>query len=316
MSAGGEVQPAVQDPRKAFGNAVTALAADDERIYVLSADSGGSSGFGEFKKLYPERYLELGIMEQCAVGVAAGLATTGKVPVFSAIAPFTTLRPYEMLRNDVGYMGTNVKINGRNSGISYSDLGSTHHSLEDFAIVRMIPGFVVLAPQDPGEIAAAARAMIEHDGPVYLRLGNDPIPELFEPGPFTIGRGRLLREGGDVTLISTGTVSGAALGAAEILAEQGVSAEVVGLPTVWPLDRDLVAASAVKTGRIVTVEEHYVIGGLGTIVAEFAAEALGVPVTRLGVPHVYAISGPYRELLAHYGLDAASIAASVTGTLA
>jgi transketolase len=304
-----------RDPRKTFGAAVTALAAGDDRIYAISADSGGSSGFGDFKRLYPDRYIEVGIMEQCAVGVAAGLATTGKIPVFSAIAPFTTLRPYEMLRNDVGYMGTNVKINGRNAGISYSDLGATHHSLEDFAVIRMIPGFVVLAPQDPGEIEGAVRAMVDHDGPVYLRLGNNPIPELFEPAPFVIGQGRVLRPGADVTLVTTGTVTGAVLGAADLLAAQGIDAEVLGLPTVWPADADLIAQSAAKTGHLVTVEEHYAIGGLGTIVAEIAAATVPVPVTPIGVPHTYAISGPYDELLSHYGLDAPSIAATVAQAL-
>jgi transketolase len=298
------------DPRKTFGAAVTFIAAADSRVVILSADSGKSSGFSTFAAMFPSRYFEMGIMEQCAVGVASGLATTGKIPVFCAIAPFTTVRPFEMLRNDVGYMRQNVKIVGRNSGISYSDLGATHHSLEDFAIMRMIPGMTVIAPQDPSEIEAAAEAMLAHDGPVYLRIGNDPIPELFAPGPFTIGKARIARSGTDATIVATGNLTRAALEAAELLAERGVSAEVIGMPTVWPIDAEALRDSAAKTGRVFTVEEHYLIGGLGTIVQE-ALSGQPVPVTKLGIPHEYATSGPYLEVLAHYGLDAAGIANAV-----
>ncbi|MDR1710439.1 MAG: transketolase family protein [Propionibacteriaceae bacterium] len=301
-----------RDPRKVFGAAVTAIANTDERVVILSADSGKSSGFTQFAADHPDRYFELGIMEQGVTGVAAGLATTGKIPVFCAIAPFTTARPFEMVRNDVGYMRQNVKIVGRNSGISYSDLGATHHSLEDFAIMRMIPGMTVIAPQDPSEIEAAARAMLQHDGPVYLRIGNDPIPEIFEPGPFAIGKARVAREGSDVTLVSTGNLTAPALEAAAMAGENGVSVEVLAMPTVWPLDAAALLTSAAKTGRVVTVEEHYVIGGLGTIVQE-TLSGQAVPVMKLGIPHEYATSGPYLEVLAHYGLDARGIATVVSG---
>jgi transketolase len=299
------------DPRKVFGAAVLAAAQKNPDIVVLSADSGGSSGHGDFKKQYPERYYEFGIMEQGVLGIASGLATTGKIPVFCAIAPFVTSRPFEMFRNDIGYMRQNVKIVGRNSGISYSDLGATHHSLEDFAITRMIPGVTVLAPQDPGEITEAVHAMFAHKGPVYMRIGNDPIPELFAQSPFAIGRGRVLREGGDVSIITTGTVTGAAIAAAELLAARGVEARVVGMPTVYPADRELIIECAEKTSRIVTLEEHYVIGGLGTIVQEITSEECPVRVKKLGVPHTYATSGPYRELMVFYGLDAEGVANSV-----
>ncbi|MDR1134097.1 MAG: transketolase family protein [Synergistaceae bacterium] len=299
------------DPRKIFGAAVCEEAAKNPNIVAMSADSGGSSGLSGFKKDFPERYFEFGIMEQGVVGIASGLAATGRVPVFCAIAPFVTARPFEMFRNDVGYMRQNVKIVGRNCGISYSDLGSTHHSLEDFAIVRMIPGVAVMAPQDPEEIKSAVRAMLRHTGPVYMRIGNEPIPELFEPGPFVIGKGRVLREGGDVTIISTGSLTGAAMEAARLLADEKIDARLVGMPTVWPIDRELVIDCARKTGRIVTLEEHYVIGGLGTIIQETASEECPIPVKKLGIPHTYATSGPYRELLAYYGLDPAGIAKSV-----
>jgi len=299
------------DPRKTFGAAVLEAAKSNDNIVVLSADSGGSSGFGDFQKQYPDRYYEFGIMEQGVVGIAAGMATTGRIPVFCAIAPFATSRPYEMFRNDLGYMRQNVKIVGRNGGISYSDLGATHHSLEDYAIIRMIPGVTVLAPQDPGEITVAVNAMLTHDGPVYMRIGNEPIPELFNRKPFVIGKGNVEQEGDDVTIIMTGTVAGAVLEAAELLERDGVRARVIGMPTVFPIDAELVVESAKRTGKIVTVEEHYVIGGLGTIVQEVCSERAQVPVKKLGVPHTYATSGPYQQLLAHYGLDASGIAASV-----
>lgn len=298
------------DPRKTFGAAVLEVARENPDIVVLSADSGGSSGFGDFKKEFPQRYYEFGIMEQGVMGIASGLATTGKIPVFCAIAPFVTSRPYEMFRNDLGYMRQNVKVVGRNAGISYSDLGATHHSLEDFAITRMIPGVTVLAPQDPGEIRSSVRAMLQHEGPVYMRIGNNPIPNLFSEAPFEIGKGRLLREGTDVTLFVTGALAASVLDAAELLAAAGINARVVACPTVWPLDRNLVAESARKTGKLVTVEEHYVVGGLGTMVQEVCAETHPVPVRKLGIPHCYATSGPYDELLAYYGLDSSGIAAS------
>jgi transketolase len=301
------------DPRKTFGAAVLEAASRNPGIVALSADSGGSSGLGDFKKQYPDRYYEFGIMEQGVLGIAAGLAAVGKLPVFCAIAPFVTVRPYEMFRNDIGYMRQNVKVVGRNGGISYSDLGSTHHSLEDFAIIRMIPGVTVLAPQDPGEITAAVHAMIAHEGPVYMRIGNAPIPELFEPALFTIGKGRILREGKDLAIISTGTVTAAALRAAELLSGRGIHPRVAGMPTVNPIDRELVLDCARSCGSILTVEEHYTIGGLGTMVQEIVGEAYPVRVKKLGIPHCYASSGPYDELLALYGLDAEGIAKAAAG---
>lgn len=296
-----------RDPRKTFGEAVSAHAEVNPEIVILSADSGKSSGFSQFAKKHPERYFELGIMEQGVIGVAAGLATTGKLPVFCAIAPFATARPFEMVRNDVGYMRQNVKIVGRNAGISYSDLGATHHSLEDFALMRMIPGMTVIAPQDPTEIEQAVAAMLAHPGPVYMRIGNDPIPDLNLPGEFAIGRARLARGGTEITIITTGSLAAVALEAAEELAADGIDAEVLGMPTVWPIDVEAVRASAAKTGRVVTVEEHYVIGGLGSIVQEVLS-GQPVPVTKLGIPHCYATSGPYQEVLAHYRLNASAVA--------
>ena len=304
-----------EDPRKLFGKAVSDLALQNEKIVLLSADSGKSSGFGDFMKAVPERYFEFGIMEQAVIGVASGLATVGKIPVFCAIAPFVTARPYEMFRNDLGYMRQNAKIVGRNCGITYSDLGSTHHSLDDFALMRMIPGVTILAPQDPNEIRSAVKAMLEHVGPVYMRIGNAKILNLFEEEPFTIGKCRLIQEGTDVTIISTGTATAAAIAAVKLLNEKGYHPELVGLPTVYPLDEDFILASAKKTGRIITIEEHYVYGGIGTAVSDLCCANYPVPVKKLGVPHDYATSGPYDEILKKYGLDADGIVRSAEAFL-
>jgi transketolase len=295
------------DPRKTFGAAVTAEGELDERIVVLSADSGGSSGLGAFRQKFPARYLEFGIEEQGVTGVASGLATTGKIPVFCAIAPFVTCRNFEQFRNDLGYMQQNVKMVGRNGGFTYSDLGSTHHSLEDYALMRMIPGVTVLAPQDAGEIRGAVHAMLQHTGPVYMRIGSGPVPQLFPDDDFVIGKGRHLREGSDVTVISTGYTSVAVIEAVDALIAGGLSVDLLCLGTVTPLDEDLILDSARRTSHIITVEEHYLRGGLGGAVAELISGTFPVIVDRVAVPHVYVPSGPYAELLKAYGLDAAGL---------
>lgn len=300
------------DPRQTFGKAVTDLAASNENIVVLSADSGKSSGFGEFIEKFPERYFECGIMEQGVVGTASGLATTGKIPVFCAIAPFITARPYEMVRNDLGYMKQNVKLVGRNSGISYSDLGATHHSLEDFAIMSMIPGMIVLAPQDPGEIIEAVKAMIHYKGPVYMRIGNAKIPCLFKQTEFQIGKGKVIKEGKDVTIISTGSMTGKVIEAEKILQAKGIHVEMIGMPTVNPIDSDLVIHSVSKTKHVVTVEEHYIKGGLASQVLEVInRNRVCCEFNRLGIPHDYAANGDYDNLLKYYNLDLEGIAEKV-----
>ncbi len=298
-----------KDPRKTFGSAVSKYAENHEEVVILSADSGGSSGFKEFGKAHPKRYFEFGIMEQCVTGVASGLATTGKIPVFCAIAPFVTCRNFEMFRNDLGYMDQNVKIVGRNGGMTYSDLGATHHSLEDFAIMSMIPGVTVLSPQSPSEIEAASIAMLKHKGPVYMRIGNPKIPELWEDQEeFVIGKGRVIKDGKDLTIISTGSTTGASIKAVEILEDKGISVRLIGMPTITPIDKDIIIESAKKTGKIMTVEEHYVYGGLGSAVATVVAENYPVPVKLHGIPKQYATSGPYEELLEYYKLDSDGIA--------
>ncbi|MCH5677955.1 transketolase family protein [Streptomyces gilvus] len=291
------------DPRKTLGQAITAIAEHDERIVVLSADSGNSSGFGPFKERYPDRYFEFGIQEHGTTGVASGLATTGRIPVFAAIAAFVTCRNFEAFRNDIAYMGQNVKVVGRNGGMTYSDLGPTHYSLEDYAIMRMLPGVVVLSPQDAGEIRAASRAMLAHDGPVYMRIGGPLIPDLFPEEPFTIGRGQLIRHGDRATVISTGPVTAATIDAVDSLRASGVAAELIGMPTVEPVDRDLIRDSALRTRRVITVEEHYVRGGLSAATAEAIAD-LGIPLNAIGLPHQHITTGTYPGLTERYGLDA------------
>ena len=300
------------DPRKEFGKSVTNLAAENDKIVVFSADSGKSSGFGAFIDQYPERYFECGIMEQGSVGMAAGMATAGKIPVFCAIAPFATARPYEMVRNDVGYMRQNVKIVGRNCGLTYSDLGVTHQSLDDFGLMRLIPGMVILAPQDTVEADEAVKAMIRDEGPVYMRIGNPKIPQLFERKPFEIGKGSVLQTGEDVTILSTGSMTKNVLEANEFLKTSGTSAQIIGMPTVFPLDEKLIRTAAKKTKRLVTVEEHYVNGGFGSIVTEAVSDMADVTVKRIGVPNIYATtSSNYQELLANYKLDGKGIAETI-----
>lgn len=295
------------DPRKTFGAAVAARAELDERIVVLSADSGISSGFGDFRASHPERYLEFGIQEHGVTGFASGLATTGRIPVFAAIAAFVTNRNYEAFRNDVAYMQQNVKIVGRNGGMTYSDLGPTHYSLEDYALTRMLPGVVVLSPQDPGEIVGAVHAMLDHVGPVYMRIGGPLIPELFEPAPFVIGQGRVIREGGRATVVSTGTITPEVIAAVDALRESGVAVDLIGMPTVEPVDTELIRGSASATGLVITVEEHYVRGGLSAAVAEVVGQE-GIRHVAIGLPHQHVVTGTYPELLRHYGLDRASLA--------
>lgn len=301
------------DPRKTFGEALTETAGGNKNILAISADSSSGSGLGPFKEKYPERHIEFGIMEQGVIGNASGLATTGKIPFVVAIAPFVTSRPFEMVRNDVGYMKQNVKIVGRCAGMSYSDLGPTHHSLEDIAILRTIPGFTIVAPSDPVEIRAAVAAVAEHKGPVYLRISRDKMP-VINDGPdyrFELGKGFILSEGSDLTIVATGTVVARALEAVKLLEKKGISARLINIHTLKPFDTDLVVKAARETGRIVTVEEHYLSGGLGSIVAETLVKHHPVPVKMIGVDDKFASNGPYEELLGLYGLQPDQIAGTV-----
>jgi len=294
----------LKDPRKTFGEAVIEAAGSNQNIVVLSADSSSGSGLGDFPKKFPDRHFEFGIMEQGVVGFASGLATTGKIPVFAAIAPFVTARPFEMFRNDLGYMNQNVKVVGRCASLTYDQLGSTHHSIDDVAIIRTIPGVTIINPGDPVTIKKAVHAMIKHTGPCYMKIGNQKMPVLYEDDvDFSLGKGIVIREGSDVTLIGTGTVLSKTVAAAKLLEESGVSVRLIDIHTIKPLDRDLILSAARETGGIVTVEEHFIAGGLGSAIAEICSQEYPVKMKMIGIGDLYASNGPYEELIGKYGLQ-------------
>jgi transketolase len=300
------------DPRKTFGEALVETGEKHPDIVAISADSSSGSGMTPFHKRFPERHLEFGIMEQGIMGFAAGLATTGKIPFVVAIAPFVTARPFEMFRNDLGYMNQNVKVVGRCAGMTYSDLGATHQSLDDIAIIRTIPGVTVINPGDPVDIVKATEAIAIHKGPVYMKLGGPKMPVLMDPDyPFQIGKGVVMEEGDDITIIGTGTVLSKAADATEILKAKGIHARLINLHTIKPLDRELILKAARETGKIVTVEEGYLAGGVGSCIAELLAVEHPVPMKMIGVDDQYANTGPYEELLSQYGLQGEQIAETV-----
>ena len=302
----------MKDPRSTFGEAVVEAAEVNENVVVLSADSSSGSGLSNFNKKFPERHFEFGIMEQGIMGIASGLATTGKIPVFAAIAPFVTARPYEMFRNDLGYMNQNVKVVGRCVGLTYDQLGSTHHSIDDVAIIRTIPGVTILNPGDPVTIKKAVHAMIKHTGPCYMKIGSPKMPVIYpDDVEFKIGKGIVLSEGTDVALIGTGTVLPKAVAAAKLLEAAGISVRLIDMHTVKPIDRELVLSAAREIGKIVTVEEHYITGGLGSIIAELCSEEHPVKMKMIGIGDFYASNGPYEELLGKYGLQPEQIKETV-----
>lgn len=293
-----------KDPRKTFGEAVIEAAANNPYIVVLSADSSSGSGLGDFPAKFPDRHFEFGIMEQGVIGFASGLATTGKIPVFAAIAPFVTARPFEMFRNDLGYMNQNVKVVGRCSGLTYDQLGSTHHSIDDVAIIRTIPGVTIINPGDPVTIRKAVHAMIKHVGPCYMKIGSPQMPVLYEEDiDFSLGKGIVIKDGRDVALIGTGTVLSKAVAAARLLEESGISVRLIDIHTIKPLDRDVILSAAREIGRIVTVEEHFIAGGLGSAVSELCSQECPVKMKMIGIGDYYASNGPYEELLGKYGLQ-------------
>lgn len=299
------------DAKAIIGEVTAAEAALNPNICVVSTDSAPRTGMGPFIKKYPNRYYECGIMEQGALSVSSGLATTGKEPVFCAPAPFATARPFEMFKIDLGYMKQNVKVIGRNCGFNYADLGPTHFGLEDMALVRLIPEVPVLAPCDASQLRGAMKAMLRYDGPVYLRVRTAPIAEIFDDEEFVIGKGKLVRDGKDVAVIVSGEIASNALDAVETLVGQGVDPMVIAMPTVHPIDEDMICMAAQKTGRIVTVEEHFVVGGLGSAVSEVCSDKCPVRVKRLGVPQEYVYAGQNADLIHYCGLDAEGIARSI-----
>lgn len=299
----------LKDPRKTYGEAVIEAAEKNPDVVVLSADSSSGSGLGAFPAKFPDRHFEFGIMEQGVMGFASGLATTGKIPVFAAIAPFVTARPFEMFRNDLGYMNQNVKVVGRCCGLTYDTLGATHHSIDDVAIIRTIPGVTIINPGDPVTIKKGVHAMIEHVGPCYMKIGSPKMPVLYpDDVEFILGRGIVMQEGSDVALIATGTVLCKAVEAARILAQSGISVRLIDMHTVKPLDRDLILKTAKEIGRIVTVEEHFIAGGLGSAVSEICSQEHPVRIKMIGIGDKYASNGPYEDLLSQHGLQADQIA--------
>lgn len=301
-----------KDPRKTFGDALVEAGQKHKNIVAISADSSGGSGLTPFRERFPERHIEFGIMEQGVIGFSAGLATTGKIPFVVAIAPFMTARPFEMFRNDLGYMRQNVKVVGRCAGLTYSDLGATHQSLDDIAIIRTIPGVTVINPGDPIDIVKAVHAAAAHVGPVYIKLGSPKMPVLMDENyPFQIGKGVVMQEGNDVTIIGTGTLLCKAAAATRILKEKGFHPRLINMHTIKPLDRELVLKAAAETGKIVTVEEGYLAGGLGSCIAELIATEYPVPMKMIGIDDQFCDTGPYEELLAQYGLQGEQIAKTI-----
>lgn len=280
------------------------LGAEHEEIVVLDADLAAATKTGMFQAAYPERFINCGIAESNMIGVAAGLAAAGKVPFASSFAMFAAGRAYEQVRNSVGYPHLNVKIGATHAGISVGEDGATHQCNEDIALMRTIPGMVVINPSDDIEARAAVRAAYEHVGPVYMRFGRLAVPVINDRPDykFELGKGVVLREGKDVTIIATGLPVNNCLHAAEKLAEDGIDAKVINIHTIKPLDEELVIEAAKETGKVVTVEEHSVIGGLGSAVCDVLSEKAPTKVMKIGINDVYGESGPALELIEKYGL--------------
>jgi transketolase len=295
--------------RDSYGNALVELGKEHEDLIVLDADLAGATKTGVFKKAFPERHWDCGIAESNMAGIAAGLAASGKVPFISSFAMFAAGRAYEQVRNSIGYPHLNVKIGATHAGISVGEDGATHQCLEDLALMREIPGMVVINPSDDVEAKAAVKAAYEHEGPVYLRFGRLAVPVINDVPDykFEIGKGRVLREGTDVTIFATGLEVSESLEAAKLLEADGISAEVINIHTIKPLDTELVIASAKKTGKVVTVEEHSILGGLGSAVCETLCAEVPTKVLRIGVEDRFGESGPATELIHKYELDAEGI---------
>ena len=299
--------------RESFGEAVTALAAENPDIVVLDADLAEATKTCIFEKKYPERFIDCGIAESNMIGIAAGLATCGKIPFAASFAMFSAGRAFEQVRNSVGYPHLNVKIAGSHAGISTGEDGATHQCCEDIALMRTIPGMVVLNPADHYEMLAAVKAAAQHNGPVYLRLGRLAVESVHnnDDYQFELGKGITLRDGKDITIAATGLMVGEAVKAAKSLEAQGIDARVIDIHTIKPIDEDLLVKAAQETGHIVTVEEHNVIGGLGEAVCACLSQRCPTPVTRIGVQDVYGHSGPALDLLQEFGLCAENIEATV-----
>ncbi len=294
--------------RDAYGKALVELGEKNPDVLVLDADLAAATKTGAFKKAFPERFFDTGIAEGNMMGVAAGLATTGYTVFASSFAMFSAGRAFEQVRNTIAYPHLNVKIGATHAGISVGEDGASHQCCEDIALMRSIPGMVILNPADDIEARAAVLAAAEHDGPVYMRFGRLAVPRIFdEDYKFEIGKAVTLKEGSDVTIIATGLMVNEAIEAAKTLEAEGVSVELINMHTIKPLDKEAVIKAAKKTGCIVTAEEHNVIGGLGDAVCDAVCEEYPVPVVKLGVEDTFGKSGPAVELLHIFGLDAENI---------
>ena len=294
--------------RDGYGKGLVALGAEHDDIVVLDADLAGSTKTGMFAKAYPDRHFNCGIAEGNMMSVAAGLASTGLVPFASSFAMFASGRAFEQIRNSIGYPALNVKIGASHGGMSVGEDGASHQCCEDFALMRSIPGMVVICPADGVEAEAATKAAYAHQGPVYLRMGRLAVPVFHEEGfEFTIGKGEVMRDGTDVAIIANGLMVYEAIKAGETLAAEGINAMIVNMSTVKPIDEELVLEAAKKCGKIITCEEHSVVGGLGEAVCSFLSENHPTPVRRIGVNDVFGQSGPAAEVLEYYGLCESNI---------
>lgn len=294
--------------RDAYGQTLVELGRENPKVVVLDADLSGSTKTGVFGKEFPERFFNAGIAEANMVGMAAGLAAGGMIPFASTFAVFAAGRAFEQIRQSLAYPKLNVKVVATHAGITVGEDGGSHQAVEDLAIMRALPNMTVLCPADGPETSAAIRAAAAFQGPVYIRLGRSKVPVVFPADcKFAIGRGATLRQGGDISFVTTGLMTAMALTAAQILEAAGVSARVIHLGTIKPIDAELVLRAARETGAIVTAEEHSVIGGLGSAVCELLAEGCPVPLERVGLQDVFGQSGTGDELLAHYGLTPAHL---------
>ncbi|MDO4555239.1 MAG: transketolase family protein [Lachnospiraceae bacterium] len=299
--------------RESYGNALVELGKEHDNLVVLDADLAAATKTGIFKKEFPDRHIDCGIAESNMMGIAAGLASTGMVPFASTFAMFAAGRAFEQIRNSIGYPHLNVKIGATHAGISVGEDGATHQCNEDIALMRTIPGMTIINPADDVEARAAVKAAYEMDGPVYMRFGRLAVPVINDNPDykFEIGKGVLLKDGKDVTIVATGLCVNSALEAAELLAADGIDAQVINIHTIKPIDKEILIAAAKKTGKIVTVEEHSIIGGLGGAVAEVLSENAPALLKRIGIKDVYGESGPAVALLEKYGLDGKGVYGSV-----
>lgn len=303
--------------REAYGSALAEFGAKYENLVVFDADLAEATKTIKFKKAFPERFFDCGIAEGNMMSVAAGVAATGKIPFVSSFAMFSAGRAFEQVRNSVAYPHLNVKIGATHAGISVGEDGATHQCLEDIALMRSIPGMTIINPADAVEARLAVEAAIKFDGPVYMRFGRLAIPVIFDENyKFEIGKGVKLTDGNDVTIVATGLMVHEALSAAEMLKNEGISARVINIATIKPLDRDIILNAAKETGAVVTAEEHNIVGGLGSAVCELLSEACPTPVLRVGTNDVFGRSGKVPPLLEMYGLTAANIVAKAKEVIA